>query len=866
MSPMCFPLLVAASVINTLLPAPLVLDPTFTRLPTGSVKPSGWAWNMALVQANGLASQQPVWFSYVKNSVWQGGMLEYSEMQEAAPYWFNGWVALAYQTQNETLREYTKTFLDYVYASQESSGYFGPYPFDSSLPTLLWPRYMTMLGLIQYAEADASETSKISDLLHAFVPYAAEKFASGDLGDPSLGEQYGYQQVRWEEVGALVQLELFQADVRRKFVLVLQWLYDNDPRGQQTQLISLMKAARAQGFSWKDDLFVDNGTFPRTAVPAAEAGMHNHALKSEALAWRMTGEQSDIDSTTTDVLKAFSTPMNIWPVFTHQEGAPQWADLLERVAYNSLPAQARLLCLVHVNWVLTVKPRIQSTPDWWAHQYLQQTNQIWVANHSQGVVWTDGPYSNVMGMEPNYPCCSGTVNHPQGWPKFWSNSFLLADNGTALVHAFLGPATVSTKLADGVSTSITVKTDYPFGSTLIYEVTSSAPFTFYIRIPSWAQLTSTIAVNGGDASALSPDTSSSLQSVRVGAGITSVELFLDMQTEIEQRSNGSIAVYRGPLLYAVDLGHNDTTTLAMRSSGPLEFLETLPNVPAADLTLYDNHTHDHTWVVTTPWNVAIDPSTLEFHEQTISELPYYVWETGAQPQSMTATACEVEWPTLLGDANWPPANASCLGGSFEVTLRPFVQPAGQRHACTGGQGHRVVKARMRVSGNVDEHVGKRLQATWVDRGELHPQEGVCGVAVAVLFRVQALGQAEAAVVIAAHDVVLLCPVRWPRKSRLHEVMVPDVLPGVRVDIQRITVIENTALRAVRSSTSIAWVLTDLFRVEVETFSDYFSARGCVAVKQGLLTGTELSSAVLTEFHTAEQEVCKPCAYVSGPPF
>lgn len=79
------------------------------------------------------------------------------------------------------------------------------------------------------------------------------------------------------------------------------------------------------------------------------------------------------------------------------------------------------------------------------------------------------------------------------------------------------------------------------------------------------------------------------------------------------------------------------------------------------------------------------------------------------------------------------------------------------------------------------------------------------MAVAVLFRVQALGQAEAAVVIAAHDVVLLCPVRWPRKSRLHEVMVPDVLPGVRVDIQRITVIENTALRAVRSSTSIAWV-------------------------------------------------------------
>lgn len=28
-----------------------------------------------------------VTLSSVKNSVWQGGMLEYSEMQEAAPYW-----------------------------------------------------------------------------------------------------------------------------------------------------------------------------------------------------------------------------------------------------------------------------------------------------------------------------------------------------------------------------------------------------------------------------------------------------------------------------------------------------------------------------------------------------------------------------------------------------------------------------------------------------------------------------------------------------------------------------------------------------------------------------------------------------------
>ncbi|TFY63122.1 hypothetical protein EVJ58_g3436 [Rhodofomes roseus] len=612
-----------------------LLDPLYTRLPTGAVKPYGWALNMAQVQANGLASQQPIWFSYVRDSVWFGGMLEYSEMQEAAPYWYNGWVGLAYQLQNETLLNYTQTFLDYVLDSQESSGNFGPPPFNTSLPVLLWPRYMIMLGLIQHAEADPSQATAINDLMHNFVSYAAERFAAGDLGTEDLGEQYGYQQVRWEEL-----------------VLVLQWLYDNDPRGEEQQLISLMQAARAQGYSWKDDFYVDNGTFPREAVSAADSGMHNHgvnvgeSLKSEALAWRMTGEQSDIDSTydRIDMLWQYhGRPQGIFGTDEHLAGLgpsrgseyctsvetmfsleliyailgnPEWADLTEKITYNSLPAQ--------------------STPDWWGHQYLQQTNQIW------------------------------------GWPKFWANSFLLADNGTSLVHAFLGPATVSTTLANGTTADVTVDTLYPFGSTLSYNITASAPFTFYIRIPSWAQNASSISVNGAAASPLSQDASSTLQSVYVGAGETTVELYLEMQTEIEEGLNGSIAIHRGPLFYAVDLAYNDTETAALRSTGPLDFLETLPNVPASDLTQYDNNTHDHTWLPTAPWNIAIDPSTLTFHEESVDELPYYVWDTGAQPQSMTALACEIDWPVASGDADWPPQSPNaCLGDAFNVTLRPF---------------------------------------------------------------------------------------------------------------------------------------------------------------------------------------------------
>lgn len=66
---------------------------------------------------------------------------------------------------------------------------------------LLWDHCHTvMCYLQQYAEADPTRKDEICDLIHAFVPYAAKRFADGDIGDETLGGQYGFQVVRWEEV------------------------------------------------------------------------------------------------------------------------------------------------------------------------------------------------------------------------------------------------------------------------------------------------------------------------------------------------------------------------------------------------------------------------------------------------------------------------------------------------------------------------------------------------------------------------------------------------------------------------------------------------------------------------------------------
>ena len=76
-------------------------------------------------------------------------------------------------------------------------------------------------------------------------------------------------------------------------------------------------------------------------------------------------------------------------------GDVQFADHLEKIAFNALPTQ--------------------TSDDYYTRQYFQQANQvlITVGDHS---FRDDGGYRNVFGLLQGYPCC--TCNLHQGWPKY----------------------------------------------------------------------------------------------------------------------------------------------------------------------------------------------------------------------------------------------------------------------------------------------------------------------------------------------------------------------------------------------------------------------------------------------------------------
>src|SRR5262249_54092271 len=116
--------------------------------------------------------------------------------------------------------------------------------------------------------------------------------------------------------------------------------------------------------------------------------------------------------------------------------------------------------------------------------------------------WTsNGPESNLFGLEPNFGCC--TANFHQGWPKLTSSLWLASPDG-GVAAAVYAPSTLTADLDSGPVT-IRQITDYPFRNdvTLILNLSAPARFPLYLRIPAWSQR-ATIRVNGIEAETSPP--------------------------------------------------------------------------------------------------------------------------------------------------------------------------------------------------------------------------------------------------------------------------------------------------------------------------------------------------------------------------
>ncbi len=502
---------------------------TFTPLPLGHIRPAGWLRRQLQIQADGLAGRLDEFWPDVARSRWVGGD---AEGWERGPYWLDGTVPLAFLLDDPRLKAKAAHWVEQILLRQDDDGWLGPvldsrygYAYDT------WPRFVVLKALVQYFDATGDER----------IPGAIERFLR--KVDQVLDERplRSWALYRWADL-----------------VLSVHWLHELTG---ERWLLELTAKLRAQGFDWQRhfDHFPYYDKSRREECDLRSHGPNNAmAIKTPAVWYRQSGDQADRESVaqmiaTLDRYHGQATGMfscdehlagrspsqgsELCAVVEYMYslevavailGDAQLADRLESLAFNALPATL--------------------TPDMWARQYDQQVNQVQCRVVEDRVYTSNGPDSNIYGLEPHFGCC--TPNHAQGWPKFAAHLWMRSGDGGLAAVAY-APCVVRTEV-DSVPVEIEVVTEYPFDEHVRIRVHVDRParFPLRLRIPAWAD-GAQLWIGDGEAS-----------TVRAGAfhtcdgewsGHTLVCLRFPMPPRIERRFNNSVAIYRGPLLFGLKL-------------------------------------------------------------------------------------------------------------------------------------------------------------------------------------------------------------------------------------------------------------------------------------------------------------------------
>lgn len=226
---------------------------TFQSLPLGSIAPLGWMNDQMNLMTNGLAGHQKDFYHYVNDSSWLGGSSEYSILNEAFPYWFNGLVPLAYGSGDARLKAQVHDALDYVLDHQQIDGWLGPE--TTSATRDLWARFPLFLGFIQLLEAEPSQASRLLPSMYSFI----------NLMHSMLVRDVGFLEY-WGEVR-------YQA-----MIISLQWLHENAPPINTQLLFDAMSLLRERGRNWAN--YYDKNTYMfndlDTIQPAVTAWSHSY--------------------------------------------------------------------------------------------------------------------------------------------------------------------------------------------------------------------------------------------------------------------------------------------------------------------------------------------------------------------------------------------------------------------------------------------------------------------------------------------------------------------------------------------------------------------------------------------------------------
>jgi len=606
----------------------LLTTGAFKLLPLGAIRPSGWLRAQLQIQANGLGGHlDETWADVGPNSGWLGGT---GESWERGPYFLDGLVPLAYLLDDARLKAKAQRYIDWTLDHPQANGMFGPRTNDD-----WWPRMVMLKALAQYQEATGD--ARVIPMMQRYFAYQLAQLPARALRD--------WGKFRWQDE-----------------VLTVIWLYK---RTGDPKLIELAKLLHQQGFDWQGSFanfpykeritpeFIklsENNGLSDTAL--ATHGVNNAmALKASPVWSLVSGETTDRQALLhqlAELDRYHGLPNGIFSADEHFAGrnpsqgtelctvveamfslevalaimgTAELGDRLERIAYNCLPGTF--------------------TDDMWAHQYNQQPNQAECSLHHKP--WTtDGPESNLFGLEPNFGCCA--ANFHQGWPKL-AASLWMKSHDDGLMAAIYAPCEVHTTVRN-VPVRIVEETDYPFRDSIRISVhpEKSLAFPLRLRIPAWANNAS-VHINGQ--AQPQPQGGSFARIERTWKPGDMDEVRFPMEAIPSRGFNNSVAIERGPLVFSYPIGED---WLKLRDRGM-----------TADWQVYP----------TTQWNYGLRTDPLKVIESPVGEGPFTL---KGVPVKVEVKGRKLPgWQAEDGVANPVPQSPAASNEAEEtVTLVPYA--------------------------------------------------------------------------------------------------------------------------------------------------------------------------------------------------
>ena len=519
------------------------------------VKPEGWLKRQLEIQMQGLTGRlYDIWDSVGSYSGWLGGT---GENWERAPYYLDGLLPLSYYLEDEEHWKTACRFVEWTLGSQDEEGNFGPIASKEDY----WSRFVMLKVLIQYYEIKKDgrvleffdryfqylynkipkvpmkqwSSARIGDLLYC-IQWYCEQEAKGYIHDVSakydihsLVEMLREQALDWVDIFLdfpFTRPAGYYYNWNKEYSHFAWEDYHDTMKYHANHIVNV-----TMGFKYPAMLsyFFDDMDYEAASLAGLANAEKYHGVASGAINGdeHLSGNNPSQGSELCSVVEYMFSLQTMLEAF----GLPCFADKMERLAYNALPATI--------------------TEDFMAHQYLQQANQVLVSKAERS--WfNNNEESNMFGLEPNFGCC--TANMHQGWPKF-VKSLRYRGNESQVVSMVFAPCMLETE-AEGRKICIREETEYPFREKITYHVEQASHdnLEFKIRIPQWCG--SYKIYKNGKCVKEEKIREKTGDVITVTRGIHTgdiLEAEFSMEIEKSYWFHNSMAVERGPLVYALDI-------------------------------------------------------------------------------------------------------------------------------------------------------------------------------------------------------------------------------------------------------------------------------------------------------------------------